>query len=296
MLFEHLTDKQGLSSTEYAIGAYIIQHPQEVLQMGVRDLAHASFSSVGAVMRLCKKLGLDSFTDLKIRLAKEAQGNHTLEYYDADFPDLDHQTADQVIKVVSALERQAIRETETLLKTSTFNHVVDELEHAPSVGLYGVGFSLNSLQNFESMLRRLGYPVTREEDQSRSANWVAVCNPKEFSVLVSYSGESMTRTAQILKRRHMRSVSITSNSDNTLSKLTTYHLPVASIEERFAFNRMGPLCSSLECSFVLDALYAALFSRRYTENCEKLNYALRLQGVKSIESLGQAAEAPTFSG
>ena len=289
MLFEELTNQSNLSPTEQVIGAYIVQHPQMVLPMGVRDLAQAAFASVGAVMRLCKKLGFDSFNDLKIRLAEEAQGSQTLERYNADFPALANQTAEQIIKVVASLECRAIRETEALLKVPEFNRVVDELEKAPSVGLYGSGFSYNASLNFESMLRRLGYNVTQEADISRSTNWAAVCDPREFAILVSYSGQSLIHTAKILKRRRMRSVSITSQSDNDLAKLTTYHLSVSTIEERFAYTRMGPLCSTLECSFVLDTLYAALFSRRYAANCEKLNRVPRLQGVEDLKSIDPAS-------
>lgn len=63
-----LRDKYNLSETEQRLLAYILEHHEEVLSMGVRQVASENFVSPAMVIKLSKKMGFTGFTDMVYRL------------------------------------------------------------------------------------------------------------------------------------------------------------------------------------------------------------------------------------
>lgn len=285
-LIRQLKNAENFSSTDRAIASYILSHPQDVIRMSARELAKATFSSASAVIRLCQKLNFQSFSELKVKIAEESKGDQTLEMIDADYPMLKNIPADEIVKMVSDLECRGIRETAELLNVQMLAAVSKEIERAPGIAIYGLGFSSNAGKNLECMLRRLGYRVTRDEDWSRMTAWATFCDKADFSILVSYSGNTdVCKIAAILNRRGMRSVSVTSNTDNPLCKMTTYNLPVALTERQFGLDRIAPVSSVAECEFVLNVLYFMVYSRQYERNQAMLESFPKVQGFESVEAM-----------
>lgn len=63
-----MRDKYKLSDTEQRLLAYILEHYEDVLSMGVRQVAAANFASPAMVIKLAKKMGFTGFTDMVYRL------------------------------------------------------------------------------------------------------------------------------------------------------------------------------------------------------------------------------------
>lgn len=58
----------NLNDTETNIYQYIIKNLDEVLKMSVRDLANQTYVSTATIMRFCKKLNCDGFSEFKTKL------------------------------------------------------------------------------------------------------------------------------------------------------------------------------------------------------------------------------------
>lgn len=63
-----LKDKYKLSDTEQKILAYILDHHEDVLSMGVRQVAAVNFASPAMVIKLAKKMGFTGFVDMVYQL------------------------------------------------------------------------------------------------------------------------------------------------------------------------------------------------------------------------------------
>ena len=66
-----------LSSTELETLRYINNHKAEVIDMSIQDLAKVVFVSTSTIIRLCKKLDLEGFSNLKYflrQLLKKEEG------------------------------------------------------------------------------------------------------------------------------------------------------------------------------------------------------------------------------
>lgn len=67
-LFISLKENKDLSKNERILANYILKHPEDVLKMSSKDLGKVCFVSTATVYRLCDKLGLSGFSDLKIKI------------------------------------------------------------------------------------------------------------------------------------------------------------------------------------------------------------------------------------
>ena len=67
-LFINLKENKDLSKNERILANYILKHPEDVLKMSSKDLGKVCFVSTATVYRLCDKLGLSGFSDLKIKI------------------------------------------------------------------------------------------------------------------------------------------------------------------------------------------------------------------------------------
>ena len=67
-LFINLKENKDLSKNERILADYILKHPEDVLKMSSKDLGKVCFVSTATVYRLCDKLGLSGFSDLKIKI------------------------------------------------------------------------------------------------------------------------------------------------------------------------------------------------------------------------------------
>lgn len=62
--FNELTTGKNLTNLEENILEYVIENINEIQDMGVRDVAKATYASPASVIRLSKKLGYTGFTDM----------------------------------------------------------------------------------------------------------------------------------------------------------------------------------------------------------------------------------------
>ena len=65
MIIDKMCALKNLTSQEKAVVEYILDNPKDLLDMNVSELAKASYTSSSTVIRLCKKLEVKGFADLK---------------------------------------------------------------------------------------------------------------------------------------------------------------------------------------------------------------------------------------
>lgn len=290
MLFDKAIKSGTLSQSDLAVVSFISQNPQLVVHMTSRQLAEATYVSPSTVVRLCKKAGFDSFGDMKVALAHELASAESYEDVDSDFPQLANASTAQVISRISSMERQAIRKTELLLMEVDWEPILRALDSCRGISLYAIGFSLNPCEAFLRDMAHLGIRTTVLREDSDSRQWAAGCPRDEFSIMLSYSGRTMLTVdaAHILAKRGLKSLSITSEGENKLSRTTTWNIPIAVTEQQTAHDRISHVQSSAEMSYALNVLYALYFSRHYTENVRSISEMLARQGVVVRRERGES--------
>lgn len=70
---------ESLNETEAYVYNYVVKNTEKVLNESIRELANDTHVSTATVMRFCKKMGCEGFTELKYRLKESEEMQETKE-------------------------------------------------------------------------------------------------------------------------------------------------------------------------------------------------------------------------
>ncbi len=221
-------------------------------------------------MRITKKLGMDSFTDFRLQLAKGVNDIDTTALFKYQDPiDAGDSMSDILDKVTSSNVR-AVLEVKKHNEVAKFEKVVGMMTNAKQIDFYGSGVS--NLICHDAMVKalRMGIPSTAYSFYSEMAMHALMCSLDHLAIILSYTGqtEDTLRVAQYLKKREVPSISITSHTDNALLELCDVNLYVDSYESAF---RIGGMSSRLSSQHLLDVLFYGFMIKNYEKLKETID-------------------------
>ena len=103
---------ESLNETEAYVYNYVIKNTKKVLNESIRELANDTHVSTATVMRFCKKMGCEGFTELKYRLKENVEVQKTKE------DDVNDQFDDFIEKVKSSDYLDSIHRAAEIIKRS----------------------------------------------------------------------------------------------------------------------------------------------------------------------------------
>lgn len=103
---------ESLNETEAYVYNYVVKNTKKVLNESIRELANDTHVSTATVMRFCKKMGCEGFTEFKYRLKEHVEVQETKEEYVND------QFDSFVEKVRSSDYLESIHRAATIIKQS----------------------------------------------------------------------------------------------------------------------------------------------------------------------------------
>ena len=261
-IFLKMKQIKDLSHSERTIVNFILKDPQRASNMGIVEIAEETFTSSSTVMRVTRKLGLDSFTDLRLQLAKSIRDIDTTALFKYQDPiDVGDSMSDILEKVTSSNVR-AVLEVKKYNDVATFEKVIEMMSKAHQIDFYGSGVS--NLICHDAMVKalRMGIPSTAYSFYSEMAMHALMSSRDNLAIILSYTGqtEDTLRVAKYLQENSIPSVSITSHTDNALLELCNINLFVDSYESAF---RIGGMSSRLSSQHLLDVLFYGFMIKNY---------------------------------
>ncbi|MBX3142608.1 MAG: MurR/RpiR family transcriptional regulator [Trueperaceae bacterium] len=185
----------GLSPVLQRVARYVLDNPDAVIYHSVTELAEATRSSEGSIIRFCQDLGFSGFQELKLTLAVELDppgrksappptpGDH-------DFGGLMARLVEQAAA--------AAHETANLYEGEVTAEVAERLRAAERVDIYGVGASGVVAQYFAYKLLRLGLTAQAFTDLHLGSMSASNLSDRSVAIGVSSSGSTLD-TLQALK-------------------------------------------------------------------------------------------------
>ncbi|HCB28286.1 MAG TPA: MurR/RpiR family transcriptional regulator, partial [Enterococcus sp.] len=174
------------SSAEKKLADYIINNVEKIPTMTANELAESAGLSAPTVVRFSKKIGYQSLTDFKINISTELQTG-----IDEGFSDIQPNESFYSIKNKLGNNAQvAIRETVDVLKEEKIQEVVQSLEGAETVFLYGVGASSLVVEDIVQKWSRVGKPIIFEKDIHVLLPQLVSNETKKVLWLISNSGNT----------------------------------------------------------------------------------------------------------
>lgn len=234
---------QSLNELELLVYRYIMEHPNTVSFMRIRELAAEAHVSTTTVLHFCKKMGCDGYAQFKWKL-KECNSAGQEEHL-----------PDALNDMQSFLHRVGTPEYD-----ATLDEAAGMVARAERVFLVGIGNSGSMAEYGARYLSNLGkfalsvtdpfYPITVTPNMTMTA------------VLLSVSGETkqVINLGRQLKERGSSLIAVTRSEQSTLAKLSDVVLPYHSTMHRLTVESYD-LTSQLPALYLLESLARRVYNR-----------------------------------
>jgi len=153
-----LRDEGKLSSAEQQIAKFILENPQQIVRMSIREIAKLTYTSPTTVMRLCRKISDGGFAEFRIDLATEVE-SFTKKIITPDDEKLS-QHFKETIDIVGQIEQsisESLRLTRLLLNEQVLTDVVNVILNSKTIDIYGRGASNSVGEDFHYKLFNLSF-------------------------------------------------------------------------------------------------------------------------------------------
>ncbi len=254
---------KDLSPSERHIVDYIFEHVTDISNMGIVELGDRTFTSPTTVKRLCRRLGIDSYTDFRIKLSSELSDYSRLNILQgAQNPVGRYDSIGHILTKVSNQNAQSILMTCGLNDSYTIQKIVQEMSTAKRIDFYGMGPSHVVAVDAQIKCMRMCISSSAPGDNVSMLVNARAYTKNTLSFLISYTGKTdgIIAVAEVLQLEGVPTVSLTSCEDNPLLKLCKYNLFVDASE---SWNRLGGMSSRISTLNMVDILFTALINTDY---------------------------------
>jgi RpiR family murPQ operon transcriptional repressor len=275
-----MREVDGLTPSEQHIVDYIFEKLNEILNIGIVELADCTFTSTATVKRLCKKLGKESYIDFRLELSYELMRyNQNSILKTAQTPVDRYDSLDDIIVKVANQNAKSILDTISTNTTENINAVVTAMAQAKRIDFYGMGPSHVVALDAQIKCMRLGIPSSAFSDRVSMMLNAKAFTDNTLAFMISYTGTTseILEVARELVRVGSDTVSLTSAKPNQLVELCAYNLYVDSSE---SWNRLGGMSSRISTLNLIDILFTALINSDY----QKFNHSMSKNLVNNVSN------------
>ena len=250
-----------LTAAERLTADLILQDPEAVPKLSIAQFSMRSGAAQSAVVRCCKSLGYEGYADLKLALASEVARNRQLGFAPFLVPEDD---PGDILDKVFAANVKTLHDTAEHLDRTALLEMVDRLEGAKHVFLYGVGTSTLPVKEFAWRLTELGKPVSAFTDLVEMKISTMNAGPGDFAVGISHSGRTVAtiQALELAGKAGAGTGCLTSFPGSPITEVCELPLTICSDEIRYPMEAVSSRIAHLS---LIDAIIMALSSRRYEE-------------------------------
>lgn len=196
------------SDLEYSLYNYIVHHLDKVIYMRIRDLAIETHVSTTTILRFCKKVDCEGFSEFKIKLKI---------YLDEQ----EDQTAftDGQSTITEFLERTLTHDYQQ--KMVEIAQVIAKAQHVVFIGVGSSGILAEYGSRYFSGLKKFSLYI-KDPYLPIHGQYLE----DSITIVLSVSGESRATLSQVnqFKQEGSIIVSITNKADSSIAKMSDYNL------------------------------------------------------------------------
>ncbi len=230
---------------EMLIYKYVMQNKEKVIYMRIRDLADEAHVSTSTIMRFCRKINCEGFSEFKVKLKLAMDEKSDISIKSGQYVLAEFFERTQNEKFISKLEDAA----DTISKA---NHVYFiGIGSSGTLAEYGARY-FSSLGTFSTYLKDWYTPIHANLNNS-------------ITIALSVSGENEFTLSHIhkLKEKNSKILSVTNNAQSTIAKISDKNVSYYVTEESF---ESANITTQIPVVFILEEL-----ARRVYEKSRKLD-------------------------
>lgn len=248
-----------LTPTEQKIAQYILENSSSVVNMTVSELAAKCGTVPSAVNRMCKSMGVDGFSKLKILLAGDIKTDNTPEYA-RSFDKTD--TASAVFAKVFSSGVGTLKNTLAMLDSDTCQTFVQKLADAERIFLFGVGTSAVVAMDASYRFSQLGLQAYAYTDILQMSVMAKNMKKGDVAFVISHSGATkpVVEAMRFANEAGACTLGLTSFSKSLVYKECNHAICVYADEENYPVEAVSARIAHM-C--IVDALMMAIALKDY---------------------------------
>ncbi len=250
-----------LTPAEKRIAEYVLDHGSEVTQMSISQLSEACSVAKSAVLRFCKSVGFAGYPALKLALSAEYAQNTVFNFT----PYLDPEdTSRTVLDKIFAANVKTLHSTAENMDRAALEAVVDAMEQARTIYIYGVGTSAALCSDFQYRLTQIGKIALCFTDVPSMKVSTLNVTPQDFVIGISHSGRTVPtiEAVRLSGERGAVTACLTSFPHSPIVSACDLPLCIYSDEVNYPIEALSSRIAHIS---VMDTITVALSSRHYEE-------------------------------
>ena len=274
MLLINKMKEMQFSNSERIVVDYILQKEEFIEDYSTKRVADETFTSPSILIRIAKKLNFNGWNDWKAAYLNELRYlNGHFQDIDANLPFNETDGLSTITNKMAMLYKESIDDTLSLFNRDSLNKAIHIMNDSQSIRVFGVSDKIFATQQFQHKLERINKTVKAPTIVDDIYFDAGRCTRNDCAVIVSYSGETiiLLEVCEILKKRGVPIIAITSLGDNSLSGYAQATLHITTREREYS--KISGFASTASIALIFDTLYAGLFSLNYRANYD---YKIRL--------------------
>jgi len=252
------------SSKEYKVIQYIMDNPNQFLDMTIRDLSKVTGVSISTIVRVTKKLGTEGYYDFKIEFFKQRKQQNKINYSMEEASITRRDTPYQVIQKITAIEMRISDEVKNEIDLKQIERIVEYILKAEKITLYGSGVNRHLNELFSYSLLRAGknsyVPSTWDDRFLR----MRLSNERDVAIILSHRGNN-AKYYRLMQGLHQKNIPIILLTGSKESKMATLATEVIYINPGHRFEDMANVIFTTSVSYVYDVLFAYIFNQQYDD-------------------------------
>ena len=286
----------SLRPAEQRVAEAVLADPAGVSERSITALARLCRTSETTVLRFCRALGLAGYPELRIALARAAQGEEN-DRASGTAPDSAIAETDSLAEMVAKVtyaDQRSIADTGAAVDLVALTAAVDALAKARRVDVYGVGASALVGQELHGRLHRLGAASCVWADPHAALSSAAGLGSADVAVGISHSGTTIDviDALRVARTRGATTIAITNFDRSAIVAESDVVLTTAVRETTF---RTGSMSSRVSQLVLVDCLFTGLAMRSYDRSVSALDAARLVLKARHTDRHERPA-GPTRSG
>jgi DNA-binding MurR/RpiR family transcriptional regulator len=233
-----------LPKAEKIVAKYIVENRELIPNQNIQELSEQSGGTPSAITRLCKRLEVKGYSQLRLQIMSELSRN-TIQ--DSIVDNVQIKPAMEITHSIIGMTKKTLCELESIIDINRIREAAVTLANARKIDIYGSGASSLTACDLHNKFLRIG--LNSNYNMSEYQQLTSACNlvRRDAVIAISLSGESesVIKAASIAAEQKACVISITSNVSNRLAEIAEIPLYIPVSKQFFRFEEMSSRIAQL---------------------------------------------------
>ncbi|MEQ6354472.1 MurR/RpiR family transcriptional regulator [Lysinibacillus sp. M3] len=234
----------SFNELETSVYNYICQNGEKVIYMRIRELADETHVSTSTILRFCRKVNCEGFSEFKVKLKWHLEKNNAIQLKGSGH------------SVMEFFERTLTGNLEENIKEAA--RVVSESDNVIFIGIGGSGILAEYGARYFSSLGKFSVYI-------KDPFFRIQANSNSVTIALSVRGENDFTVTHInqLKQEGSKIISITNSKHSTIAKISDINIPYYVTEEWF---KNADITTQVPVIYILESVAREIYRLTQEEN------------------------------